>query len=202
MTSNDPTTAAPATGRSRRPRVLREVPETGGPSPEATPDEVAGTPDGPAGTTSAVEAQAQRVESLLAAVHETVGSLAEASRGLQREVEQALRAARPAVPLRVARHDRPSAAHPAQAAVEQAALLEAVENRAVIEQAKGMLMLKHRCDADSAFGLLVEISRRERRKVREVAGDIVHAGTRPRRVVDVTDAAMRSGRVTGEVRAR
>jgi AmiR/NasT family two-component response regulator len=95
---------------------------------------------------------------------------------------------------------RPSAAHPAQAAVERAALLEAVENRAVIEQAKGMLMLKHRCDADSAFGLLVEISRRERRKVRDIAGDIVRSGTAPRRVVDVTDAAVNAGRVAEQVR--
>ena len=100
------------------------------------------------------------------------------------------------------RPQRPSAAHPAQAAVERAALLEAVENRAVIEQAKGMLMLKHRCDADSAFGLLVEISRRERRKVRDIAGDIVRSGTRPRRVVDVTDAAVTSGRVADQARVR
>ena len=96
---------------------------------------------------------------------------------------------------------RPSAAHPAQAAVERASLLEAVENRAIIEQAKGMLMLKHRCDADSAFGLLVEISRRERRKVRDIAGDIVRSGSAPRRVVDVTDAAVSSGRVADQIHA-
>ena len=51
----------------------------------------------------------------------------------------------------------------------------------MIEQAKGMLMLKHRCDADTAFGLLLEISRRERRKVRDIAADVVRPGRRPAR---------------------
>jgi hypothetical protein len=157
---------------------------------------------------AAVEAQAQQVETLLAAVRETVGILAQASVRLEREVEQALldsrgpASARDERPERPERLDRPSPAHPAQAAVDQAALLEAVENRAVIEQAKGMLMLKHRCEAETAFGMLVEISRRERRKVRDVAGDIVRAGTRPRRVVDVTDGAMRSDRVADRVADR
>lgn len=69
---------------------------------------------------------------------------------------------------------------------DRVALLEAVEHRAVIEQAKGMLMLKHRCDADDAFGLLLEISRRERRKVRDIAADLVRAGSRPRPLIDLT----------------
>jgi hypothetical protein len=141
-----------------------------------------------------IKDQVEQVEALLLAVRETVTSLAEASEVLERRVEQALDGH---VPPR-----RPSSAHPAQAAVDRAALLEAVENRAVIEQAKGMLMLKHRCDADSAFGLLVEISRRERRKVRDIAGDIVRSGTRPRRVVDVTDGALRSTRLPDEAHAQ
>jgi hypothetical protein len=148
---------------------------------------------------ASIQAQVRQVEALLDAVRQGVGSLARASLRLEAEVDQALRD----VPGRAhpaARGPRPSATHPAQAAVEQASLLEAVENRAVIEQAKGMLMLKHRCDADSAFGLLVEISRRERRKVREIAGDIVRSGSAPRRVVDVTDAAVCSGRVAEQVR--
>ncbi len=141
-----------------------------------------------------IKDQVEQVEALLVAVRETVTSLAEASEVLERRVEQALDGHTPP--------RRPSSAHPAQAAVERAALLEAVENRAVIEQAKGMLMLKHRCDADSAFGLLVEISRRERRKVREIAGDIVRSGTRPRPVVDVTDGALRSARLSDEAHAQ
>jgi AmiR/NasT family two-component response regulator len=146
-----------------------------------------------------IEAQLRQVEALLAAVREGVGSLTRASEQVDRALEQGLhRAATTAHPAM--RSARPSAAHPAQAALEQASLLEAVENRAIIEQAKGMLMLKHRCDADAAFGLLVEISRRERRKVRDIAGDIVRSGSAPRRVVDVTDAAVNSGRVAEQVR--
>jgi hypothetical protein len=153
------------------------------------PDDIIELPQQP----PSIKDQVEQVEALLTAVRETVTSLAEASEVLERRVEQALDGHTPP--------RRPSSAHPAQAAVERAALLEAVENRAVIEQAKGMLMLKHRCDADSAFGLLIEISRRERRKVREIAGDIVRSGTRPRRVVDVTDGALRSPRLADEAHA-
>jgi ANTAR domain len=153
---------------------------------------------------ASMQAQIRQVEALLDAVRDGVGSLARASLRLEREVDQAVNEvpgpARP--PARPARAARPSAAHPAQAAVERASLLEAVENRAIIEQAKGMLMLKHRCDAEAAFGLLIEISRRERRKVRDIAGDIVRSGSAPRRVVDVTDAAVGSGRVAEQMRAR
>ena len=149
---------------------------------------------------ASIQAQVRQVEALLDAVRDGVGSLGRASLRLEREVEQAM----PEVPARVhpSRAARPSATHPAQAAVDRASLLEAVENRAVIEQAKGMLMLKHRCDAEAAFGLLVEISRRERRKVRDIAGDIVRSGSAPRRVVDVTDAAVNSGHVAQQMRAR
>jgi hypothetical protein len=86
-----------------------------------------------------------------------------------------------------------ASAHPAALEAERVALLEAVEHRAVIEQAKGMLMLKHRCDADDAFGLLLEISRRERRKVRDIAADLVRAGSRRRPLVDLTAHDARSG---------
>jgi hypothetical protein len=157
---------------------------------------------------ASIEAQVRQIEALLAAVREGVGSLTRAGlrpeADVDRAVEHSAEHTVDHLPDRTrppARPARPSAAHPAQAAVERASLLEAVENRAVIEQAKGMLMLKHRCDADSAFGLLVEISRRERRKVREIAGDIVRSGSAPRRVVDVTDAAISSGRVADQVRA-
>jgi hypothetical protein len=93
-------------------------------------------------------------------------------------------------------HGATAAASQAALDAQRNALLEAVEHRAVIEQAKGMLMLKHRCDADAAFDLLVEISRRERRKVRDIAGDLVKAGSRPPRagVVDLTDGGTRTAR--------
>ena len=215
MTMREPT---PATGAARRGRsrpALHDV--TLLPVPPVAPEEpvapgvtdraAVGTPDGLAHAgehleaVAAIQAQVRQVEALLDAVRDGVGSLARAGMRLEREVEQAMRnVAAPAHPA--VRAARPSATHPAQAAVEHASLLEAVENRAVIEQAKGMLMLKHRCDADSAFGLLVEISRRERRKVRDIAGDIVRSGSAPRRVVDVTDAAVDSGRVAEQMRAR
>src|SRR4051794_26755714 len=211
MTRQEPRPATAVTTRAHRP-ALHDVTHLAPPGADAgdagtaaVPDPVASIQQASAHPASAhqasLQAQVQQVEALLAAVRETVGSLAEASVRLEREVGQSLQTAQGRTPGS-ARPDRPSASHPAQAAVERAALLEAVENRAVIEQAKGMLMLKHRCDADSAFGLLVEISRRERRKVRDIAGDIVRSGTRPRRVVDVTDAAMSSGRVADQVRAR
>jgi ANTAR domain len=212
MTMREATPSAGAVRRARPRPALRDV--TRLPVPPVSPDgpgapELPSNPPAAADAGSAypgehaeavasIEAQVRQIEALLAAVREGVGSLARA--GLERQVDLALHdgheATRPAV-----RPARPSATHPAQAAVERASLLEAVENRAVIEQAKGMLMLKHRCDADSAFGLLVEISRRERRKVRDIAGDIVRSGSAPRRVVDVTDAAVSSGRVADQVRA-
>jgi hypothetical protein len=206
MTMREATPSAGAVRRARPRPALRDVtrlpvrpdgpgaPDLDG-DPPTVPDAGAARA---AGAVASIEGQVRQIEALLAAVREGVGSLARA--GLERQVDQALHegaeAMRPAI-----RPARPSAAHPAQAAVERASLLEAVENRAVIEQAKGMLMLKHRCDADSAFGLLVEISRRERRKVRDIAGDIIRSGSAPRRVVDVTDAAVSSGRVADQLPA-
>lgn len=60
----------------------------------------------------------------------------------------------------------------------------AMATRAVIEQAKGMLMLREGCDADAAFAMLVDLSQRGHRKLVDVARTIVatwsageHAGT-------------------------
>jgi AmiR/NasT family two-component response regulator len=50
---------------------------------------------------------------------------------------------------------------------------EAMKSRAVIEQAKGMLMMTQRCDEDEAFELLVRASQRENVKVREIAKRII-----------------------------
>jgi GAF domain-containing protein len=53
-------------------------------------------------------------------------------------------------------------------------LTEAMESRAVIEQAKGMLMARaSTLTADEAFGLLVRASQRENRKLRDIAQRIV-----------------------------
>lgn len=58
---------------------------------------------------------------------------------------------------------------------------DAMRSRAVIEQAKGILMAAQRCDEDEAFAVLVRASQRENVKLRDIA----------RRIV--TDAAERPG---------
>jgi GAF domain-containing protein len=52
-------------------------------------------------------------------------------------------------------------------------LQEALESRAVIEQAKGILMARQGCDADEAFGILRSISQSSNRKLRRIAGEVV-----------------------------
>ncbi|MER7456854.1 GAF and ANTAR domain-containing protein [Micromonospora sp. NPDC126480] len=58
---------------------------------------------------------------------------------------------------------------------------EAMANRAVIEQAKGIVMGERRCTSEEAFALLVKISQDTNRKVRDVAAALVEQATRPRR---------------------
>jgi GAF domain-containing protein len=52
----------------------------------------------------------------------------------------------------------------------------ALQSRAVIEQAKGMLMQRHGCTADDAFERLAAESQRQGRKLREVAAELVASG--------------------------
>jgi GAF domain-containing protein len=52
-------------------------------------------------------------------------------------------------------------------------LQEALENRAVIERAKGVLMAREGCDADRAFELLRRVSQDRNLKVRDVARAVV-----------------------------
>ena len=52
-------------------------------------------------------------------------------------------------------------------------LQTAMESRAVIEQAKGILMSRGGITADQAFEMLVRASQRENRKLRELASEIV-----------------------------
>jgi GAF domain-containing protein len=57
----------------------------------------------------------------------------------------------------------------------------AMESRAVIEQAKGVLMAQRRVDADVAFEILREASQRYNRKLRDIATGIVESVSgRPR----------------------
>jgi GAF domain-containing protein len=53
----------------------------------------------------------------------------------------------------------------------------AMQTRAVIEQAKGVLMSQRRCDADNAFALLAAASQRSNRKLRDIAQAIVDGVT-------------------------
>ena len=48
-------------------------------------------------------------------------------------------------------------------------LEEAMSSRAVIEQAKGMIMLRMHCSPQEAFDVLVNTSRRTNRKLRDIA---------------------------------
>ncbi|WP_142457060.1 GAF and ANTAR domain-containing protein [Geodermatophilus aquaeductus] len=55
----------------------------------------------------------------------------------------------------------------------------AMQSRAVIEQAKGVLMAQRHVDADAAFDLLREASQRYNRKLRDIAAGIVDSVVGP-----------------------
>jgi GAF domain-containing protein len=58
-------------------------------------------------------------------------------------------------------------------------LQTALESRAVIDQAKGILIERHRLTPDQAFQLLARVSMNVNRKVRDVADELVHTGELP-----------------------
>ncbi|WP_285619658.1 ANTAR domain-containing protein [Kineosporia sp. NBRC 101677] len=55
----------------------------------------------------------------------------------------------------------------------QEQLRQALASRAVIDQAKGMIMLSRRCSAEEAFAVLVRMSNDSNRKIRELATELV-----------------------------
>ena len=59
-------------------------------------------------------------------------------------------------------------------------LAEAMRTRAVIEQAKGILMSDHRIDEDQAFQRLAELSSHANVKLRDVARRLVQERTKPK----------------------
>jgi GAF domain-containing protein len=67
--------------------------------------------------------------------------------------------------------------HKSAALAEQ--LRERLTSRAVIDQAKGVLMERHGCTADEAFAMLVDASQRTNRKVGDIAEAIVKQARRP-----------------------
>jgi AmiR/NasT family two-component response regulator len=74
-------------------------------------------------------------------------------------------------------------------------LESALRSRPVIEQAKGMLMLVHRCDEDRAFRVLIAVSQSSNRKLRDIATEVVRAlptdQQLPRDIADAFDAELR-----------
>ncbi|MCE0762691.1 ANTAR domain-containing protein [Pseudonocardia kujensis] len=71
---------------------------------------------------------------------------------------------------------RPDEASRESELLERVAQLEtALRSRPAIEQAKGMIMVVHRCDDEQAFRVLIAVSQSCNRKLREVAAEIVAA---------------------------
>ena len=56
-------------------------------------------------------------------------------------------------------------------------LNEAMRSRAVIEQAKGMIMMQRHCTADEAFQTLVAASQSRNKKLRDIAHEVVDAAS-------------------------
>jgi len=59
-------------------------------------------------------------------------------------------------------------------------LQQAMESRAVIEQAKGILMQSQGCDAEEAFDILRQASQHQNRKLRAIAAEIVDRRGKPK----------------------
>jgi GAF domain-containing protein len=72
--------------------------------------------------------------------------------------------------------------HAYQSARDRADNLQAaLETRGVIDQAKGILMARHKLTADQAFQVLAQMSMKSNRKLHAVADDLVHTGELPSR---------------------
>jgi GAF domain-containing protein len=83
--------------------------------------------------------------------------------------------------------------HAYQSARSMAANLRlALESRAVIDQAKGVLIERFKLTPDQAFQALVRVSMHANRKLRDVADDLVHTGELP--VVTPREAGRRPRR--------
>jgi GAF domain-containing protein len=58
-------------------------------------------------------------------------------------------------------------------------MVAAMQSRAVIEQAKGIIMATRHCDGDDAFAYLVKASQQRNRKLRDIAAAIVASTSTP-----------------------
>jgi AmiR/NasT family two-component response regulator len=72
----------------------------------------------------------------------------------------------------------PGSGRYAELAREVAGLRRALETRATIEQAKGIVIAATGCDPDAAFDVLVRQSQHENRKLHAVAEDLVRTNVR------------------------
>jgi ANTAR domain-containing protein len=72
------------------------------------------------------------------------------------------------------------------AALERNRQLEhALESRIVIEQAKGVLIERLRVEPETAFAILRRAARSSRRRLHDVASDVVHSRATPREVTKI-----------------
>ncbi len=70
--------------------------------------------------------------------------------------------------------------HALRAARDRADNLQvALATRGIIEQAKGILMDRHKLTADQAFQVLAQMSMKANRKLQAIADDLVHTGELP-----------------------
>jgi AmiR/NasT family two-component response regulator len=117
--------------------------------------------DAPARTTSLLE-QARRAQRESAALQsrtlQTLADVAETIAAMQRG-------------------DTPSRVDDLIAEVQ--GLRRAMEHRAEIEQAKGIIMANMRCGSDEAFDVLRRQSQHENRRLNEIAHEIVAVTSRP-----------------------
>jgi AmiR/NasT family two-component response regulator len=117
-------------------------------------------------TTAGARIDLERVAALLVAIDQVV--------------EAAKNASASSCAARVKRQLASSPVHPIQTELARTAdelegLKTAMATRAVIEQAKGMVMLQRKCDADAAFAELVALSQANHCKLYEIARALVAA---------------------------
>ena len=69
--------------------------------------------------------------------------------------------------------------NPTRTARDTRAGQAATESRAVIEQAKGIVMADRRCAAEEAFRILVQVTQDSNRKLRDVATALLDRTAKP-----------------------
>lgn len=126
-----------------------------------------------------------------ASTDERIAAIHERMTQLRRQADVLVTRAREATDQALGHKDRPRAqCNHAQQVQQMRAALDAVEHeldglrtamqtRAAIEQAKGMIMFHRKCDADEAFRLLVELSQNAHRKLFEIAQTLVASWSAP-----------------------